>query len=540
MKKTWFLLTAVLFLAFFSFLPINANAGMFDQVTTLNLNYASINTLSGIYAISNMITHDNIVETVYSSATGIKNYVLTNESGGWTANTYTISSDIITSTTNGYSIIQNSTEMHLFYCNGSVIKHYYTQKSIHSWSFVENVGNQCAIGESFFIFDKSDTSKIYGVYASNYFTFPLILNYTYAEKSGGTWNIANYDSDVVVQLQGDQLSLTQSNVTTNRFVAYTKHLGAGINTFHLREITTIGSTTEGYSLNLSERLRFSILPIQNIDATYYATMNCSSTFGIACNSVYGSNYKLAYIFDTNNTLGINCTTILGSGIYFCEEGIFNSSITLSVQSAVYTKTHVPMRLDNLGNLHIIYSANNNRFVHIFQNNSRTSWVFDPITSMSVENAFSDFVIYYQGIVAYKNEIGSGSVIFYYEGTSLSYIGAGTPYPSPPIPPAPSDSSLMGLVCGAGSFLTGTTYEGGCLVSSLFILAVILSIIGWIFKVMEKEYKIKTPNTHFISGLIILASIITFVAIGMADLITGIISFFLMLGILIIYEEGGKK
>jgi hypothetical protein len=165
--------------------------------------------------------------------------------------------------------------------------------------------------------------------------------------------------------------------------------------------------------------------------------------------------------------------------------------------------------------------------------------------MITEHRTRDFAIYGSGIMAYYINEGSNEAYFLYEGTSLTYVGISPPSPPAPpnIPTSPYSADFKGMMCGSGVWLTGSTYEGGCLVASLFILAVVLSAVGWIFKYIEHEYKeneVKIPDKDMISGAIIMIMIIAFTAIGMTDMLTGIVSFFMVIAFLMAYKRRAEK
>lgn len=542
MNKTNYVLLSLLL----SFLAVsaNANAGVFDQVNAINLTYQNVYSLSGVYSISNLITHDNQIEVVYASASGIKNLVLSESSGSWSGNVYSISSLVISSE-NGISLIQNGTDIHAFYCNGTVMKHYYAKKGDHIWSFVEDVSD-CIYGNTVFTFDKNGVD-IYGVY-SNYTQFPSPLTRTkYAEKIGGSWSFTTKD----VNGETKTRYLSQSIKTDNRFFTYHDSLVSGRADKNLNEITTPASVKTGVLNTANEQryLRGSAIGFKEIDAIYYATMNCTDTFGVLCNSIYGSKYQLYYVFDTSDTLGVNCSVAAGTNWYSCGGDLPNTSVGFSIQVASGTSEgaggrymNIPLKLDILGNLHLLYSANENSLVHLFQKNSKSKWIFDRVTSMVTEHRARDFTIYGSGIMVYYINEGSNEAYFLYEGTSLTYVGI-TP-PSPPIPPdipvSPYSADFKGMICGSGVWLTGSTYEGGCLIASLFILAVVLSVIGWIFKYLEYEYKVKIPDKEMFSMVIILVMILMFTAIGMADMLTGIVSFFTVVAFLLAYSRKEEK
>jgi len=106
-----------------------------------------------------------------------------------------------------------------------------------------------------------------------------------------------------------------------------------------------------------------------------------------------------------------------------------------------------------------------------------------------------------------------------------------------------ECDVMCMMCGAGSYFTGTDYSGGCQVASLFLLAIILSVIGWLFKYLKHEYGEEIPDKYLISGVISAFFIIGFMAIGMSDLLTGIMAVVLILTMIVSYSQtfgGGKK
>jgi len=544
MKARDFVVPIIFFLLFSAFFLKNADADVFDAVNSINLNYNLQYTQTDVYSASNMITHGNQIEIAYASSSGIKNLVLTNVSGGFSPQIYSVSSDIISSYNNGYSLLQNSTDLHLFYCNGTNIKHYFAPIGNHIWSFVENLG-ECTYGTVSYIFDKNDHSTIYGTYTAQLLTFPPRMNVTYCEKTS-SWNC---DGGTIYYTQSDTFYLSQSLQSNNRFFTYHESIFSGRADRNLDDISTIASRNIGDMDTSSNKrhIRGSAIGFSEINAEYYATMHCEDTFAIVCNSAFGSDYRLFYAFATSDSLGVNCTLTAGSNIYWCGGVIPYSSTSFSIQSYPNAFIHVPMQLDNLGNLHLLYSANNNAIIHLFQNNSKTSWIFDKVINITEEDRLRNFIIYGNGIMTMQTSESSTSLNFWYNGASLLYVGAGTTPPTPPpatdIPTASYDSSFMDMICNGGVWLTGTTYEGGCLVSSLFILAIFLSVVGWVFKYIEMEYYSddnKIHDKYLVSGLISLGLIITFAIIGIADLVTAIIGFFMITAILIAYYERGRE
>jgi hypothetical protein len=557
MKARNFIVPIIFFLFFSAFFLKGADAGIFDTVTPASSNYRLVQTTSGAIAVSNMITHDNQVEIVYSTLSGISNLVLTNTSGGWSANTYTVSSDVLNYANNGYSLIQNATDLHLFYCNVLQTKHYRALKSDHVWTLVEQdfgipfFGGYCSIGDTEFIFDKNDNKTIYGIWTLGYTSWTYNLAYwaNLAQKDGttGIWtNTGGYGfctaNGCVFSNGGSQFSIAQSSQTNNRFISYTSTAFGGCYTPYLgwsgekkiMEITTLASISYG-SLNAvcdslgNGNSHSSVLPFKNIDAEYYANIHASNSF------------ELSYVFDTSDTLGVSCASTYRNNFYACNE-----TIPYSYPSYGFAGTSVttPIREDAYGNLHILYTTNvsgDNALSHIYQDNSTYNWIFEKVINITGAKSFADFVLYGNDIMVYEVSSGSGDIHFWYQsGASPAPPVPPAPPPSPAIPAATSDNTFMGLICNGGVYLTGTTFEGGCLVSSLFMLAIFLSVVGWLFKYIELEFDHKIPDKYLVSGLISLGLIITFAVIGIADLVTTILGFFMITAVLIAYYERGAE
>jgi hypothetical protein len=550
-----FIVPVIFFLFFSAFFLKNADAGIFDTVTPIDSNYHLVQTISGAFAVSNMITYGNQVEVAYASTGGVMDLVLTNTSGGWSSSSYTISSDVLTNINNGYSLIQNSTEIHMFYCAGTHIKHYRALKSDHIWSLVEQdwtiafYGAYCSEGDNSFIFDKNNNKTIYGVWMTGWTSYSYNNAYwfAYGEKNGtsGTWattsgsyGFCGYNA-CIFSNGGSQLSITQSSQTNNRFISYTSSDFYGCYTPYLGwtgerkliEVTTFASSVSGslnaYCDSFGDGNSYSgILPFKNIDAEYYANVHA------------GNSFELSYVFDTSDTLGISCTSTYRNNFYACNETIPNSFPSYGFSGSI---VDTPMREDTDGNLHIIYTTNDNALAHIYQVNSSYYWNEEKIINITSAESFVDFVLYGNDIMVYEVPSGSGDIHFWYEsGASPTPPIPPTPPVPPYIPPATSDNNFMGLVCNGGVWLTGTTFEGGCLVASLFILAVFLSVVGWLFKYIEIEFKHEIPDKYLVSGLISLGLIITFAIIGIADLVTTILGFFMITAVLIAYYERGAE
>jgi hypothetical protein len=547
----------LLILSFLVFSTNNAQAGIFDSVTNVTSNYRLVNSVSGAFAVSNMITYGNQVEVAYASTGGIMDFVLTNTSGGWSSSSYTISSDVLTNINNGYSLIQNSTEIHIFYCAGTHIKHYHALKSDHIWSLVEQdwttafYGAYCSEGDNSFIFDKNDNKTIYGVWMMGWtwYSYNSAYWFVYGEKNGtsGTWattsgsyGFCGYNA-CIFSNGGSQLSITQSSQTNNRFISYTSSDFYGCYTPYLGwagerkliEVTTFASSVSGslnaYCDSFGDGNSYSgILPFKEIDAEYYVNVHASNSF------------ELSYVFDTSDTLGISCTSTYRNNFYAC-----NQTIPYSAPSYAFvggTSTNMPVREDTNGNLHILYTTDDNFTGHIYQQNgSRNNWYFEKVINITASKSFMDFSLYGNGLIVYEVPSGSNQINFWYQSGASPAPPIPPPLPPPPpIPPATSDNTVLGLVCGAGVFLTGSTMEGGCLFSSLFILAIFLSVIGWIFKYLTLEYKIEIPDQYLVSGLVTLALIFAFIIIGLTDLLTGIISLMTIIAVLVAYMSSRRS
>lgn len=550
MKVRKFIVSIIFFLFFIAFSTNNAQAGIFDSVTNVTSNYRLVNSVSGAYAVGNMITHDNQVEIVYSTSSGISNLVLTNISGGWSANIYTVSSDIDSHADRSYSLIQNSTELHLFYCATLHFFHYHALKSDHIWSLVEQdwtsqyYGAFCS-GVNAFIFDKNDNKTIYGIWSIGHFYEGFWANLGQKNGTTGTWTFWSGGCCGFCGYNGcysghEQFSIAQSSQTNNRFISYTSTGGCYTpylgytDERKIMEITTLASINYG-SLNAvcdsigNGNSYSNILPFKGIDAEYYANVHA------------GNSFELSYVFDTSDTLGVNCTSTYRDNFYACNETIPYSFPSYGFAGG--TSGNTPLAEDSNGNLHILFTTSDNTIGHIWQQNgSRSNWNFEQVINITGAKTFMDMILYGNGIMIYEVSSGSNHINFWYES------GASPPAPTPP---APSDNTFMGLICNGGVWLTGTTFEGGCLVASLFMLAVFLSMVGWIFKYIEIEFLSaefaiiqhdqKIPDKYLVSGLISLALIITFAVIGIADLVTTIVGFFMITAVLVAYyERSGEK
>lgn len=130
------------------------------------------------------------------------------------------------------------------------------------------------------------------------------------------------------------------------------------------------------------------------------------------------------------------------------------------------------------------------------------------------------------IVAMDRSEGSDFICFQMMGSSSDGIYCYMEAPE----------NILNWFCGLGSWLTGSPIEGGCLIVALFVLAIAVSIIGWIFHYYEAKLQREISNKYLITGGIVLIFLVMFMFVGMVDLLTGIISMFVIIALLIIFEE----
>jgi hypothetical protein len=270
------------------------------------------------------------------------------------------------------------------------------------------------------------------------------------------------------------------------------------------------------------------------------------------------NGTMFYVFDTSDTLGVPCTADVYSLypyniMYSCNELLPYQTTTYLPTGEIsdYRCTYYDMLSDNLGNMHVLFFVPTNTLARMFQSESETKWYYHNISSVNTNSYSWTLGLLGTGSIFAKTESNNlyiydeNTTGYYYSPSSYRYCTLESSYIL--ISDWTSErceqptESLNNIMCSSCAWLAGTTYEGGCLLATLFILAIVLSVIGWLFKYMEKEYKIQEPpNKYLISAIVSLVMIVVFVVIGMADLITAIISFFVIIAFLTVYEEGVAK
>jgi len=533
-------LTAIILLTFFLLIPINTDAEIFDEILDAGITPVLDNTIADADFLSNAITYDNKVEIVYRSSTGLKNLVMTNESGGWTYNTYTVTNDIITSNRNNmrFSLMQNSDEVELF-TFGSASKgeqyemhQYRKQKDSTSWSFIRNPFNitatiyrdefDCIFYDEETIYcaviDHPNVFRLYRIYNDNGSVtqtysksldfhkedFPIYIRKSLYDGdiyySGGDMAIgdgaeSNYRMGILRAYAPNFMSAKYGKIK------YDVYEGAGIG-------ASMGST---------------IIPSPKKDYT------AVYLYGRHLQAVGGNppTNEVWFVFDTNSTLGINCDINTGEdgNFYYCNDTLGNASYS-PVYPEVYWN-YMPSDIDRKNNIHIINFAINDykTISHTFQNNADTKWYSYVITSFSNLDAMA-FTLYGDGSIFFKT---GSSLQVYIEQESLKLIGAG-------FPSTITDNSALGYICGAGSYLTGTTLEGGCLVVALFVLAISISVIGLTFHYYEHSYGKEISNKYLITGGSSIIIIILMTIAGMSDLFTSIISSIIIIAVMMAYKD----
>jgi hypothetical protein len=534
----------------------NTQARIYDSETEETITYAEIfsgSPISGVTATSNIISYGNTAEMVFTNASGFYNIILTKSGETWSKSIIPITdfsqkrSGSLT-----FSIIQNDTRVDLFYFG--VISATYVIPVIH---FHKNKNDNIWIQDSNITFHRY-------IYPDHYVGF-----------SADNFN-CDYSSDnITIFCDGRQIS-TGASIVSYPILVKINETG-GINTAMDISSGWGHSTMVGFEYGYASTSSFShISDLYNIfgqlflsnsgtpcgDAVGSGFLYANSDLSIISESslndcrFFGSSMKVTgissgkknyvflmrndtstyYGFYNSDTLGVNCISTVASGagsFYFCKDTPHHAGFWTGSRGVSF--------IDDNGYIQYLYTIPSSSSIVMVAREYQTgdtTWKYHNITTVSNTSL--------QGYGAI--DIGEGIIFtvaqnnflyFYYENQT-------NPAPAPPIPPIPpsiADSSVMGMMCGAGSYFTGTDYSGGCQVASLFLLAIILSVMGWLFKYLKHEYGEETPDKYLISGVISAFFIIGFMAIGMSDLLTGIMAVVLILTMIVSYSQsfgGGKK
>lgn len=517
-------------------LPVSVNADIFDIVTPLNINYAYLSpAVSDVITVSDAIRYNNTVEVAYQSSTGIKNLVMNKSGGTWSRSTLTVSGDTIAGQGKyQFPLIQNETEIHLFYPinNGTdfVFKQYKKIKGTTTWSFVQNAFNYLNTSYQDTGFDcvfGIDNSTIYcGSWKWLWY--------------GKMWTIQGNNISVSLNFNRvitDYLHIDQSSLTGNVYITAEMTTDiSGVNYLvGLLEVFGNGSYKLGrvppFGLVRSDMV---ISGIHSPKKDYHFVYAYRDTSPV--NEIY-------YVFDTSDNLGINCTTNVSLDLnwYHCYSDLHTGTSHLPPYNVIIKKSLVT--LDNRDNIHFIYfgeaSASGNRYMvsRMFQNNSHTNWYYHNITYIDFDDVQGyAFTLFHNGSLFLLLE--NNEMYIYEENQSLIYVGAEEIPPTPPTPPPIPvvEENPLYLICDAGVFLTGSSREGGCLIVSLFVLAIAISIIGRTFHYYEGKYKKEISNRYIITGAVAIIMIVITMMGNLTDLFTGIISIFVIIALLLVFEE----
>ena len=86
--------------------------------------------------------------------------------------------------------------------------------------------------------------------------------------------------------------------------------------------------------------------------------------------------------------------------------------------------------------------------------------------------------------------------------------------------------MIDILCNLASYFFGTTFEGGCMLVTLFIFSVIVSIIGMFLK----KYEIENYDIIIISFTVIFL----IMSLSLIDLMTVILSIFILIAVFVLY------
>lgn len=439
-----------------------------------------------------------------------------NGTNSWSPELHHISNDPI----GGHqSLIEKDNVIHLFFNINNTIKHYSANKNnLDSWS-LETIN----YAVSSFAFILRNNNDIVGIIQNS------TTSQGYEIRLSEGWNRIPMN----VSLQG---TLELKEKTNNELWFRSANMVGYFNgtAWLTQDFSTI---TGGCATGLG------ILNKKN--ATFI--MNYDEYWG----------HRLIWIFKTSDNEGINCVPTKdyypsSAPFYYCRSYPNDIYAGNDFFGDFGCDWNVPIFTDNNDFLHtyISYPHFPEKFNSMWNNYSYTDWFYSPAILPTFGVGFGQ----YFSVSAVEPTYGYNELYSFYLTRNNGefyqrlkiYIDTNVNYtiPIPPTPPTPSDNmtecTLACLICNGGVWLTGTTYEGGCLVASLFILAVFLSVVGWIFKYIEIEFEQQIPDKYLVSGLISLALIITFAVIKLADLVTTIVGFFMITAVLIAYYERASE
>jgi hypothetical protein len=542
MKK--FIVSTIIFLFLVIFITDNAQARIYDTETEETITYQQLfagSPIGGVLSAGNIISYGNNAEIIYDTASGLYDEVLTINSGSWSRTSTFITNEARCGITGNadYVLIQNDTQVDLFFfgnCFALASPNYYSSILIHYHK----------IKGGSWVRDSNITLT-----SENFITRDLSCDYSSDEKTIFC-NVRNtlFGAGSFVQMIILKINTTKTEFWTTNYYG---HAYITVNRYGYQSVGSFSGISNQYNVF---GLLYGVVGSYPCGSDGAGSAFASIDTGISTSPASSSNdctadlvgtgqkitgipsSKKNYVFILRNdsvayygfysssNLGVNCNPTNASGagtFYFCNDtphhyGYYSASWGMLFNKGVSFT-------DANGYIHYLYLIPSGSTAIVTQEYQigDTTWKYHNITSLTIANTQGYGAInMVEGTIF--TTVQSNFLYFYYEDQT-------NPSPIPP-----SSDNMLGLVCGAGSFLTGTTYEGGCLVASLFILAVALSIIGWILKVMEIEYKTSVPNKYFVSGMVSLALIVAFIVIGLSDIITGFIAFFMIVAILIVYEE----
>lgn len=510
MKPKISLLIVGIFLAFLV-LSINVKASiLFQDIQDISIPYSNIYHTSDAYSVSNIISYDNKIEIIYSTASsGIKNVVLTNTSGSWSSSTYTVTPSY--ETNKKLSLIQNDTDIHGFFRYRSdgtnIIFHYKRIKGTSIWTYVNNKTYYTG-------------TELIGCYFQdnnlNISCFAVVFN---------TVTRIRFNPDGSVTTTGYHLGtdedtfVKKSNVTSNAHMIAGWDCGTGYVEFGMGKYFQEPSTGHKEGCIKTGQVGYYNMFLPSFQYDYVMSYNLI-------------NESFWYIFDTNNTYDISCSPTIDDIWYYCYENFPFSSPLYTLTFYRIIEDYDEMIYDIYNNLHIIYfgydDGTNVKFSRIFQSyGNKTKWYAHNITTSNKANLHGyGLTNFADGSIFMKTE--NGEIDVFYEGVSSNYYA--------PPPPSPADEDALGIICDVASVLTGSPREGGCLIVSLFAIAIAVSIIGVTFRYYEWKLRKQTPNKYIITGGVIVIMITMFMFVGMVDYLTGLVSIFVLIALMLVYQD----
>lgn len=554
-----FIVPTAMFFLFLLLVTNNAQARIYDSETEETITYAELfsgSPISGVTATSNIISYGDTAEMVFTNASGFYNIILTKSGETWSKSIIPIT-DFSQKRSGSleFLIIQNDTRVDLFYFGvpiviSSPIIHFHKNKATDTWSQDSNIS---------FPYTHIYPNDYYYYFGSN-------LNCDYGSDNktmfcdARIYDAGGADFIYVVIIKIDETDVSTQILDTSDSYGYhypsgTRYGFSSVSSFS--DISNLYNVFGGFNINsgsapcgtaldastgfLSSDTALSTITSSAdndcLDISSYDPKITGISSGKKNYVFFMKNDSASYFgFYSSNTLGVNCVSSVASGsgsLYFCKDIPHHAGFWTGSRGVSFT--------DDNGYIQYLYTIPSSPSTVMVAREYQigdTTWKYHNITTISTSSL--------QGYGAI--DIGEGIIFtvaqnnflyFYYENQT-------NPAPAPPIPPIPpatADSSVMGMMCGAGSYFAGTDYSGGCLVASLFILAITLSVIGWTFKYMQHEYQVEIPDKYLLSGIISALFIIAFMAIGMSDLLTGMLSVILILSLIVSYSQsfgGGKK